>query len=511
MATLGQADSPSRGTPNFATNRNDPTMMLARFRRSLPTTLAASAIACASFGSGCAHPVVANDGTVVFQEQGAHGASVVTANGIEFHDTNDAPKRIVVREPGEPWRAPIGFILPKNGRFTATSSPTIATTSGLAIVLRPSDTRVPSWGGEVLVRIDVIAPAAAGAARYGEDVAIIVDGDGEDTSRLVDETLAQLSSRDRVTVIDAQDDKTGIHVVVPMMPASHRSLAVAAVEKRIATPQVRGRSHLADALLRADSLIGKDVLGRVVVFSNVATADVDGAAVQKALALLATKHVIVNAIGSSAKSNIATLSALTALGGGSSSADPDIEARLNTLREAVPVSGPVAFHDVTLSFEGTPAPSHVLEASGGDVRWRLDSGELFIGDVHKGEARTEVVRVSVPAWVPGERFAFTVTVHAYDVALKMRRDFAVQLPCVYDDDIERIANSRNGDVIAYASALATLQRLNDAFAGVGVETKGGLRAIAEIHAQSMALLARDTKDHAIYEQAEVLRALLAAE
>src|SRR5579859_7566908 len=180
----------------------------------------------------CSPPVVANDGTLVFPEQGGHGASVVTATGVEFHDRMDVPQRVVVRDPHEAWRAPVGFILPANGRFTRTSQPTLLATTGFAIVLRPSDTRVPSWGGEVLVRIDVLAPAAAGSARWGEDVAIVLDGRGEDTAKLADVALGQLSGRDRVMVVDAM----GGRVVLPLMPAANRSMAFAAVEKALADP-----------------------------------------------------------------------------------------------------------------------------------------------------------------------------------------------------------------------------------------------------------------------------------
>jgi hypothetical protein len=157
----------------------------------------------------------------------------------------------------------------------------------------------------------------------------------------------------------------------------------------------------------------------------------------------------------------------------------------------------------------------VLEASGGDVRWRLDAGELALGDVVAGEMRTEVVRVTVPAWVPGEKFSFGVTAHVTDPAgpnhPAVHREFHASLPCIYDSDIARIAASRHGDVIAYASALATMSRLDEAFVGPGVERAGGLRALAEMHAKSMALLARDMHDPQIAEQAEILGALLRAE
>src|SRR5450432_3703019 len=154
-------------------------------------------LAVAIFAVGCERPFMARDGTLVFPENGAHGAQIVTANGLEYHDTDDVPVRVVVRDPSEPWRAPIGFILPQSGRFTRTSSPTIVSSEGLNIVLRPSDTRVPSWGGEVLVRIDVIAPAAEGTARFGENVAIVID-DGPDLAHLADVAMQQLSARDRV-------------------------------------------------------------------------------------------------------------------------------------------------------------------------------------------------------------------------------------------------------------------------------------------------------------------------
>ena len=127
-----------------------------------------------------------------------------------------------------------------------------------------------------------------------------------------------------------------------------------------------------------------------------------------------------------------------------------------------------------------------------------------------GEARTEVLRVTVPAWVPGEQFKFTVSAHVDDLDWGGPRDFAAEVPCVYDDDFERIAKSRHGDVIAYASAMATQRRLDAAFIGDEVGKAGGLRRVAELHASSMKLLARDTKDFAIQEQADILVALLAA-
>lgn len=449
--------------------------------RALGITLVASLIV-----AGCERPYLAKDGTVYFPEKGAHGASVMTANGLEFHDRDDVPERVVTRDPNEPWRAPIGFILPRDGRFTETSRPHVLATSGLAIVLRPSDTRVPSWGGEVLIRVDVIAPAAEGTARWGENVALVIDGEGADTAGLVEVALDQLAGRDRVSIIDAR----GARVIVPPMPASHRSMINAALGTHL-----RSRAGVAPRDVRAalsaagQAVASGKVTQRVLVLADHALAPEEIAEVSR----LAERGVQVASVST--------------VGQGG---EDDFVLRADSVRAAIPAAGLTTFRNVHLTFQGTPAPSHVLEASGGEARWRLDAGELVLGNVRAGEARTEVLRVTVPAWVPNEEFKFTVTAHVDDLSWGGPREFSAEVPCVYDDDIERIAKSRHGDVIAYASAMATLRRLDRAFIGEDVSKAGGLRKVAELHARSMQLLARDTHDFATQEQADMLVALLTA-
>jgi hypothetical protein len=460
--------------------------------------------------AGCGGPHLANDGTVVFPESGAHGATVVTANGVEFHDSSDVPKRIVRRDANEPWRAPVGFILPRNGKFTKTSSPTVLATRGVAIAIRPSDTRVPSWGGEVLMRVDVIAPAAEGTARNGERIAIILDGRGADTHTLAGTALGQLASRDRIAVLE------GGHAVVPLMPASHRSLALAAVDKRIGTSVPPG-TDLGAALTRAEATMQLKILGdkpaalRVLVLTD-GHAEISSD-VEALINKMAGEGISISVVATSASVGATKIADAAMAGGGVVGFAHAIDSRVSSVKQAIPPAGALDFENMFLTFEGIPSPSHVIEASGGDVVWRLDAGELDLGDMHAGEARTEIVRVSVPAWVPGEPFSFRVSAH-YKSMLEdgqPLREMRASIPCTYDDDIERIANSRHGDVIAYASALATLRRLDAAFVGVGVERAGGLLKLARMHASSMTLLARDTKDPAITEQAEILNALLSTE
>ena len=77
-------------------------------------------------------------------------------------------------------------------KSTTASRPTTLGTQGLSIELRPSDTRVPSWGGEVFIRADVIAPAAAGEARDAERIVLFVDG-ADDAVALSETVLGQLA------------------------------------------------------------------------------------------------------------------------------------------------------------------------------------------------------------------------------------------------------------------------------------------------------------------------------
>ena len=464
----------------------------------------------ALFVGACGAPVIGRDGTLTFPEPGGHGANVLTANGIEFRDRMDVPPRIVRRTVDEPWHPPIGFILPKDGRFTETSSPTVVATPGLAFALRPSDSRVPSWGGEVLVRVDVMSPAAPGTARLGEHIAIVVDGSGIDSIVLAEDVIAQTGSYDRIAIVDdvldppaPGRDRGSPRLVVPLIPANHRSLAEAAIEKRLRTT-VRRQRDLASALRIARSTIGVGPQRRVVVLSD--GAEPPGEAAIHEASELARGGVPVSVIAT--RSGVSGDDALAIAQSGAIVVDDSLEARRKKVPLAAPPAGEVVFRNAVLTFAGNPAPSHVLETSGGGVRWRVDSGELLLGDVIAGEARTEVVRVTVPPYVPNQSFTFEVTATAIDARTGEKRVFSAHIPCIYDDDIERIAKSRFGDVIAYASALATLKRLDQAFIGDDVDRAGGLWRLAWMHAQSMLQLARDTHDRAITEQAELLTSLL---
>lgn len=399
--------------------------------------------------------------------QGKRGGLVMTPSGAVFHDADDVPQRVVFHDPDEPWRPPIGFILPKSGKFTKTSTPITIATNGLVVVLRSSDTLMPSWGGEILLRVDVHAPATPGTTRDGERIAIVVDDTSEAVAELLNVALSRLGARDQLAIVDAR----GARVLVPPVPATHRSLALAAATQRL--PPNGPSRDLPAALAAAKKTLGTQGVRRILVLSRVAkVSSTDGV--------------------------------LTAV------VDPTREDAAETIRAFVPPVGPVTFRDLTLAFDGVPAPSRVLESSGGEAIWTLEGSDLRLGDVRAGDARSEILRVTVPPWIPHKPFTLHMTGAATDASTGKLRWIGADVHGLYDDDLERIAESRHGDVIAYASALATLHRLHAAFVGDGVDRVGGLLPLAKMQAQSLALLARDFPDRGFAEDAAILQSILGA-
>src|SRR4051812_47126410 len=97
------------------------------------------ALLLAAFAAGCGAPMLSQDGQLVFTEPGGRrGASVITANGVQFMDATDLPKPIERQSASDPWRAPTGFLLPRDGIWRETSKPVPIQGHGLGVVLRSS-------------------------------------------------------------------------------------------------------------------------------------------------------------------------------------------------------------------------------------------------------------------------------------------------------------------------------------------------------------------------------------
>ncbi len=489
--------------------------------RVFAVVVAGAALVIAS-ATGCARPVLSRDGQVVFQEKGAHGASVITANGVEFLDRAEVPQPIVRRSTDEPWRPATGFLLPSDGVWRKTSTPFAVQGAGLAVVLRSSDVLVPSWGGEILLRMDMIAPVAAyprsaSSVRAAERLAIVIDGTGPDTLALAGIALDNLGGADRAGVIDA----TLARPVLPLLPGSHHTLFRAAVERLMVQTE---RPHAARALPQALALARRWLTAAPPGDGALAIGAMPSGSAPQAI----TRQVLVLTDGASLTDtrlapevqeltaagiqilavatnhlDAASLAVLGAHDGAGS-----LEDRKDLIDRALPPPGEVVLDDVTISTSSVPAPARMVEVSGGDTALGLYADHLSLGQVYVGEARTEVARVALPPWVPGEPLELTVTATYRDVASGQPHTAFATLRCRYSNDVEQIARARHGDVIAYASALAMVRRLHRAFLGSDLDKPGGMRRLASMQATSLADLARTQRDQALAVQAEVLASLL---
>ncbi len=477
-------------------------------------------------GAGCSAPILTHDGQLVFQEKGARGASVITANGVEFLDRNDVPRIILRRSSTEAWRPATGFLMPSDGIWRKTSTPVAVQGPGLAVVLRSSDVLIPSWGGEILLRMDAIAPvaafpAAASSVRPALRLAIIVDGTGADTAALADVALDNLGAADRVGILDA----TLARPVLPLLPGSHHTLLHAAVERLLAQTEHARSSQpasrdLAGALTMARAWIGavghdggyphtpgpgaSTTVRQVLVLT-------DGAGVARGGALLGQE---VRALAAAGIELVATATdqvtpgALAALGGSRAGATGSLDDRKEVVNRAVPPPGDIVLDDVTLSTSSIPAPARMIEVSGGDAALGLDADHLSLGQVYAGEARTEVARVVLPPGSPASRWSSPSPPPTATSPPTASRPPTPASAAATPPTWRRSPRARHGDVIAYASALAMVRRLHRAFLGSEVDRPGGVRRIAGLQAASLGELGRAQNDPALLMQAEILTKLL---
>src|SRR5207245_2159793 len=103
----------------------------------------------------------------------------------------------------------------------------------------------------------------------------------------------------------------------------------------------------------------------------------------------------------------------------------------DAVANAVPPPGDVVLENVTLSIDSAPAPARIVESSGGEFAADVDVDRLHLGDLYAGEARTEVVRVILPPFVPGEPMLINVTAKYVVSGLEGRRWATQTLTCKY--------------------------------------------------------------------------------
>jgi hypothetical protein len=434
--------------------------------------------------AGCAAPILTPDGQLVFAEKGGtRGASVLTAHGILFLDRSDVPPQpIARRRADEPWSAPTGFLLPADGVWRETSTPTALSGRGLLVMVRPSDVLVPSWGGEVLIRIDAIVPpdafpdAREASLRKPLDVVLVLEGRGGDLEAMIEAATDGLGQRDRIAVVRADPPR----LVVPWLPGTHRTLVRAAASLAAQQPKAaRAAGDIERALAMASETRRRASPRSRAIYLSSGVPTAPRSAEARRLGLEVPQGTT-------------------------------LEERAAWLADAVPPPGEVVLHDVALTIASNPAPARIIEPSGGDPSLALDHDQLYLGDMYVGEARTEVVRVALPVWVPGKPLELSVSA-TYSLADGRPLRTVESISMRFSSDVEALASKRHGDVIAYASALAMVRRLDRAFLrGSATEPSetADLRTMALWQARSLRDLAKLRGDRALATQAEILTALV---
>ncbi|HEU4536893.1 MAG TPA: vWA domain-containing protein, partial [Polyangiaceae bacterium] len=232
----------------------------------------------AALAAGCAHVTPTRDGQLVFAPGAGEGASVLTANGVEYLDRTAHPKPVVRTSASDPWTPATGFLMPPDGVWRYVSSPLSLAVGALNLTLRASDSYVPSWGGEVLVRLDAAVDAAAfpgadATRRPPLRLVVVWASSQPPEAPLIERMLGGLGEGDRVAVVDA----FGARVIVPPLPGAERTLVEGALKRRLASKR-KGKRDVGAALRQARALLdakaaaprpgGGVPFGRVVVVSD---------------------------------------------------------------------------------------------------------------------------------------------------------------------------------------------------------------------------------------------------
>jgi len=470
---------------------------MALLRGLLPGLLGASL-------AGCSMPALTSDGQFVWTPGARRGASVLTASGVEFRDRTERPQPVARKSPYEPYRPATGFLVPSDGRWHRTAQPVRFRAEPLAVTLRTGDALVPAWGGEILVELSLassdtpatlVARRRASSAERGvlgalpvaarvEDrpplrLLLVADDVSEATAELACEALSGLGGEDQVAVIDSR----GVQAILPFLPYNHRSLIDGALRQRVAMkPRGSAGRDLPGALALAQRWIEQDPAPDT-----------------------ATAVLVVSEEGAEEEK----LRGLKASGARVAVADPEAlrSGRRAALALVLPEPRGASLKEVKVVISSSPAPAHVIEATTGQIGALLDEDELYLDGLTAGQGRTELLRVTVPPFVQGETYRLSVRVEARDAVTGALVAASHRLVLRYTDDMEALSRERSGDVLAYASALAMVQRLDRGLFGDAAEQPEGMRRLVAWQQQALGPLLREDRGPALEGRARLLSAL----
>ena len=461
--------------------------------------------ACVATGCNPARWIsVSREGNITVGPPGAATAS----GGASRTDRIPPPERHVAHSAFDDWQPPPLGVLPPDGILRNSSTPVAMQAGALALLLRASDSLVPSWGGDFYLRIDLRA-GLSNEHPPARDIAIVIDPSDRDSlvreKRLAASLFETLRPGDRGTIITTAAGQT----LVPLVPFAGVPLLIERT-RRIERADANTIS-LADALEQAVTLLGagrqEDArMRRLIVLSgNRALIDAES---RDWINAATEGHIEVSLVPftRSASERFERLQLTTqAMALPVPENDDAHEHETITELSALP-DMPVLAQNVLVSIDSLPGPTHLIEAAGAQAVWTPEGGEVPLGDVRAGEDRTFVLRGLVPSWRQGS---------PYEIALRVRwqdehgaHHQSVSFTAQYSGSPEEYAESRHGDVLQYVSLLNTLSTVQAALTRDDRVMFQTLQRPALIQSRSLMAYAAEHHDEIMGAQAALLETLL---
>jgi hypothetical protein len=393
---------------------------------------------------------------------------------------------------------------PETGLRDRPATPLRVTAGPLEFTLRLSDTRAPSWGGDTYIRVDLRARGSE--TRPARDLAVLVDTRDASTlpraKRMTAELFETLREGDRGALFTSDE---GGRVRVPLLSYGAAPLLIS----RARTIEPRGQDDLAQAIERAlerlahrsDRIVKLAVLsghgGLVSGETLEALSHAPSVGVEVVLVPL-TEAAAHRFAAAAARSEALAMDRVAAT-------DRAERAAVDELA-TLPPTDPVA-RDVSLLYEALPAPSHLLDVYGGASAWTPDGGEIPLGDVRPGDARTIVLRAGIPGHP---------TVETFDPCLRVRwrdaqgpHEVRATRSLAYVDSRAALAAGRAGDVLHYVSLLGSISAVHRAIDAGDAASLESMSALANDQSRTLAAFAEERQDRVMSAQARILAELVA--
>ncbi|MDP3275157.1 MAG: hypothetical protein Q8Q09_08185 [Deltaproteobacteria bacterium] len=443
------------------------------------------------------------EGNLAFGAPRANAGGQAPGGGLRDQGERRPPSPHVARSAFDRWRPPDIGLLPPAPLQQQPSQPVRITAGSVELTLRLSDTRAPSWGGDAYVRMDLRARGTD--PRPPRDLAVLIDTRDANTldraKRLAQELFETLREGDRGALLTT-DERGVVRVpllsygAVPLLLA--RTAAITAHgDDDLSRGIERGLQMLTHESERVVRLVVLSGNGGLVTGETIAALELAQSARVEVMLVPLTEAAGHRLEPAANRTHALALAPVAAT-------DAAVRTAINELA-ALPRAEPLA-RDLSLVYEATPSPSHLLEVHGGASAWTPSGGEVIFGSVRPGDIRTMVLRVGVPACPTDGNFEPTVRVRWLDAQGPHEVSAALSVP--YSRRLPEYLAGRSGDVLHYVSLLGTITAIHRAIEGHDARGLDAMYPTASAQARSLQAYATLHGDRVMGAQSRLLEELL---